>query len=190
MTTPSLPAHIPTATGRTVDILHPDPSAVEIRDIAHSLARLCRWGGHVLKGERYPFSIFSVAQHSLVVSDRVPPELGMVGLLHDATKAYLGDVIAPLKKMFPAYLALEYEWALAIGERFGLGRQLADIPAEVAEADARSRATERRDLIAPGAKLVPAPAGEPYPFRLDMIAPEFAEDAFLARFDRLNGGKK
>jgi 5'-deoxynucleotidase YfbR-like HD superfamily hydrolase len=187
MTTAIPSAHIPTSTGRMVDIIHPDPAAVDIRDIAHSLARLCRWGGHVLKGERYPYSIFSVAQHSLVVSDRVPSELAMVGLLHDATEAYLGDVIAPLKKLVPSYLALEYEWALAIGERFGLGRQLADIPGEVAEADARSRATERRDLIALGAKFTPVPAAEPYPFRLDMIAPEHAEDAFLARFDRLGG---
>jgi uncharacterized protein len=176
------PSHLLTATGRLVDIVHPDPAAVDIRDIAHSLSRLCRWGGHVsMPGIPH----YSVAQHSLMVCQHVPPALELVGLLHDATEAYLGDVIGPLKALLPAYVELESRWALAIGERFGLGKQLAELPAEVKEADRRALATERRDLIAGSSKL-PQEA-EPYAFKLGYLAVEFAQDAFLNRFDRLGG---
>lgn len=175
------PAHLITATGLLVDLRAPDPAQIDVRDIAHALSRLCRWGGHV----RIP--VLSVAQHSSMVSEVVPPALALVGLLHDATEAYLGDVVAPIKAMLPAFAALEREWALAIGERFGLGAQLADLPLEVKEADARMLATERRDLVAPNKHF--RVEAEPYDFKIGYLAQEFAKDAFLARFSRLYDGR-
>lgn len=176
-------SHLLTASGRLIDLANPDPAAVYIGDIAHALARLCRWNGHVT------VPIFSVAQHSLMVSEQVPAPLALVGLLHDATEAYLGDVIGPLKKLMPLYLELEKRWALAIGERYGLGVALAELPPEVKEADARSLATERRDIVARNPAFEQQPMGEPYGFELRYLAVEFAADAFLNRFDRLMGGK-
>jgi 5'-deoxynucleotidase YfbR-like HD superfamily hydrolase len=183
--------HLLTVSGRLVDLTTPDPSAISIRDIAHSLARLCRWNGHVKKSPKYPFEIFSVAQHSLMVADEgmdgCPPEFALVALLHDATEAYLGDKSTPVKALSPAFAELERKWALAIGERFGLGAQLADLPPVVKERDARALATERRDLMPPAAWK---PEGEPFPYVVDYLHPANAEDAFLNRFDRLTGGKR
>jgi hypothetical protein len=170
-----------TASGALIDLLTPDPAMVDVRDIAHSLARLCRWNGHV----RAP--ILSVAQHSVMVSEVVPPALALAGLLHDAAEAYLGDVIGPLKPLFPAFVDLERRWALVIGERFGLGTQLADLAPEVVEADARMLATERRDMVAPNKRFTLVAV--PYDFKIGYMGLEYAEDAFLARFNRLYDGR-
>src|SRR5271156_6911200 len=52
--------------GRRLDLLNPSPLDIEIEDIAHGLARVARWNGQT-KGDH----AFSVAQHSLVVTDIV-----------------------------------------------------------------------------------------------------------------------
>ncbi len=84
-----------TYTGRVIDIANPKPEDIDIVDIAHALVRLCRYGGHVA-------SWYSVAGHSLAMarfaetlSDRAMLEC----LLHDATEAYLGDTISPVRKL-------------------------------------------------------------------------------------------
>lgn len=51
--------------GAAVPLLAPTPADVRWRDIAESLGRLCRFGGHVLPPH------YSVAQHCLVVADLV-----------------------------------------------------------------------------------------------------------------------
>jgi hypothetical protein len=168
-----------TASGVLVDIANPDPAAIRIVDIAHALSRICRFGGHVVV---YPYS---VAQHSLMVSEFVPPDMAMAGLLHDAAEAYLGDLVSPVKALLPDYLELERRWNLAIGERFGLGDQLANQHEAIKAADAVALATERRDLMPanPGWK----PPGVPYAQPVQGMGVEFAKDSFLNRFDRLGG---
>ncbi len=78
---------------------------INIRDIAHSLSHLCRYTGHT-KG------FYSVAQHSLLVANRMPggPADRLVGLLHDAAEAYTNDLASPLKRWLD-----EYEGAAAYG---------------------------------------------------------------------------
>ena len=133
-----------TFSGRKVYVLDPKPDDVVIIDIAHALARICRFGGHV-KCEHY-----SVAQHSVLVSKTCPPWYAMVGLLHDSAEAYLGDVIRPLKYSLPGYKELEARWEAVIDEKFGLEGRLANLPYVVKYADRRLLATERRDVMSDG----------------------------------------
>ncbi len=102
------------------DPLNPDMQLIEVEDIAHALARQCRYNGHV-------GGFLSVARHSIWVADRIA-DLGgnkrmqLQGLLHDAAEAYLGDLVRPLKHspMGATYLEVESKLEAAIAARFQL----------------------------------------------------------------------
>lgn len=134
-----------TATGDAVDLAAPDLERISIQDIGFALSRVCRFGGHISPA----LALYSIAQHSVIVSRLCPPEMALIGLLHDAPEAFLGDVVSPLKCLLPAYHDLENKWALAIGQRFGLGDALVNLPPEVKIADQIAFQTERRDILAP-----------------------------------------
>ena len=102
--------------GRRLDLLDPSPMDIEVEDIAHGLARVARWNGQTV-GEHG----FSVAQHSLIVADLVPKRLRLAALLHDAAEAYMGDMVKPLKQLFPMFSDIEAKVMSAIGLRFGVG---------------------------------------------------------------------
>lgn len=94
-----------TFTGKVVDVLNMQPKDFDIRDIAHQLALTNRFGG----ASKVPTN---VAQHSVYVAQMVAaqgPEVQMQGLLHDASEAYLGDIIHWLKKsdIFDMYRVVE-----------------------------------------------------------------------------------
>ena len=103
-----------------VDPLALTPADVRVRDVAHHLARLCRYNGAVQ-------DFLSVARHSLAVSHLCtvrgePRDVCLWGLLHDAAEAYLGDMVAPLKHRPGALYYREWEAAVerAVGDAFGL----------------------------------------------------------------------
>lgn len=104
--------------GNYFDIANPEASKFELQDIAHALSRLCRFNGHC------PL-FYSVAQHSVLVSEYImyktgDPMLSLCGLLHDASEAFIGDVVSPLKKMLPDYREIEQRVEKAIAKRFNL----------------------------------------------------------------------
>ncbi|MGF1463551.1 MAG: HD domain-containing protein [Maricaulaceae bacterium] len=109
--------------GRRLDLLDPSPLDIEIEDIAHGLARVARWNGQT-EGEH----AFSVAQHSLVVTDIVAfcapeaePDWLLAALLHDAAEYVIGDMISPFKAALGVdYKAFEHRLEAAIHIRFGL----------------------------------------------------------------------
>jgi len=105
-----------TVSGQVVDLHKPTPEMIHIEDIARALSKICRFGGHTRK-------FYSVAQHSVLVSNLLPPVLMLDGLLHDATEAYVGDVIKPLKVLISdVYDKIEERFACAIARKFGLIR--------------------------------------------------------------------
>ena len=163
-----------TFSGRQVYPLMPDSADVCLEDIAHALSMLCRFTGHSKV-------FYSVGQHSVLVSQVCQPEHALIGLLHDATEAYLGDMGRPLKSCLPAYKSLESVWALFIGHHFKLGSDLQLLPPDVKQADEILLATERRDVL--------NPSGHHWNLRekamndfIVPLSPAKAEELFLARY--------
>jgi 5'-deoxynucleotidase YfbR-like HD superfamily hydrolase len=164
---------IQTFSGGRFDFLRPETSVFDIVDIAHSLSRICRFTGHTNQ-------FYSVAQHSVLVSENVPADQALAGLMHDASEAFLGDVSSPLKALLPDYRAIEQSVVSEIAFRFGLPVAMS---ADVHAADRRLLYTEMRDLM-------PYPAEGPYHAQAlpETIAPlpmEAAFDLFMARFQQL-----
>jgi 5'-deoxynucleotidase YfbR-like HD superfamily hydrolase len=170
-----------TASGQLFDILAFDPWAITLEDVAHGLSNICRFGGHTV-------SFYSVAQHSVLVSQLCDTADGQIGLLHDATEAYLGDIISPLKRQpgMEVYRDIEAKMADAVAIRFGVpgmetpSVDLADRLAVFLEMRDLMRGTPmkyglrvaRPDLSVLGVEVVPLPPPE-------------AKALFLARAEEL-----
>lgn len=162
-----------TWTGRRFYPADPRAEDVDILDIAFALSNIARYGGHC--------SFYSVAEHSVIVSRMVSRENAMLGLMHDATEAYIADVIRPVKRILGRenrYFDLERRVWLAVAERFGLP---ADIPNEVKIADTAICIIERRALHPRAQEWsfdVPTPKG----VSLEALPPRLAFWQFLNEF--------
>lgn len=129
-----------TASGVRFDLARPSPDQVEIEDIAHSLSRQCRFTGHV--SEHY-----SVAQHSVLVSEMCDPQDALWGLLHDASEAYVSDLPYPVKSLpgiAAPFRALEARVQRAVCKRFSLEMKM---PASVHKVDKHLAYVEMYDLM-------------------------------------------
>ena len=85
---------------------------------AHALSLMCRGGGHL----KY---FYSVAQHSLNCAAEAKARgwserLQLACLLHDASEAYLSDIIRPVKANLTGYLEIENRIMGKILEKFNL----------------------------------------------------------------------
>lgn len=149
--------------------LDPRPEDFILDDIAHGLSMTCRYGGHVN-------SFYSVAQHSVLVSYCVPAEFAKEALLHDASEAYLGDVVHPLKKILPRYKEIEARVEAVLAERFGLTWPWPDV---VKDADLTLMMAERRDLLQHQKKWIHH--AEPLPMSIAPVGPTEAKSLFLSR---------
>jgi len=167
-------AGIVTYTGKIVTPLNPDPETICIEDIAHSLANQCRFTGHTKE-------FYSVAQHSVLVSQLVPPEDVKWGVLHDASEAYLSDIARPIKQaegLGETYLETEYLLMRAIAERFDLPPL--PLPESVKRADNVMLDTEIKELM----------DFEPYGTEFFHIGycwtPGYAENMFLTWWEMMS----
>lgn len=163
----------------------PRPEDVDVRDIAHALSLINRFNGHTRVA-------YSVAQHSVLVCARMPPELRLFGLMHDAGEAYLGDVITPVKRLFrDFYEEAEDRVVRAAAEALGFDGVVADkeAKAEVKRGDVCLLATELAQLTTSGITSYPLtelPLDEPIvPWPADL-----AEAAFLRVFEELTDGER
>jgi hypothetical protein len=170
-----------TFTGRVVYPLRPCLADIDIRDIAHALAAVNRFNGHT-------HAPYSVGQHSVLVSQLVPPEDALHALLHDGSETYLTDIPRSVKRLpfMATYCAVEAVWQQTIFRRFGLRSTM---PASVKPIDEAIAVNEAQDLftVAPmwaanGTRL-PVPVITPWP------APD-AERVFLMRFRELRRAGK
>ena len=175
-----------TYSGFDVSISAPDSRAIDIRDIACSLSRINRFGG----ATRLPLN---VADHSLNVVrwlalQKAPMLVQMLGLLHDAHEAYIGDITAPMRLELARRAGgnlvqkIADQLDIEIRVAFGLPRH-ADVShlGLVYTADLCVAAAEWRDLM-PGRCPIVAP---PAPFPIKPRNADQSELAFLKAFDLL-----
>lgn len=174
-------AHAPTTgimctySGRLFSPLAPKPEDISILDIAHGLANVCRYGGQCK-------TFYSVAQHSVLVAKYVSSKNAKWGLLHDASEAYIGDIIHPLKvtEQYDTYREIEDRLMAVICERFDLELEQ---PEEVKEYDLIVRATEMRDFGSiPEEFWIDEPKLEE---RIDPVGPEVSKVMFENTFSFL-----
>jgi hypothetical protein len=166
----------------------PRPSEVKIKDIAHALACVCRFGGHT----REPYS---VAQHSVLVSKRLynlAPNnivLQLHGLLHDASEAYIGDMVRPLKVQIPYFMEVEEKLMATIYKGLKVPKLSHGEERLLKRADNELLMTERRDILVP-TKHVWHIAEKPVEIDIDPWNWVKAEGEFLMRYKFLKKALK
>lgn len=167
--------------------MDPRPEEIDIRDIAHHLARTVRFCGAV-------DGFYSVAQHSINVAAQLAHqgfdrEMKLAGLLHDATEAYMGDVVRPWKHETDwgrGYRLAESKLARVIERRFGLPQGALDRP-EIKVADRLLLHEEASSLFNP-----PLPWAQPGTCLVEVVAINnfrTVEEMFLCAFHLLGGGQ-
>lgn len=146
-----MPTRMQTANGHSFDLMVPRAEDVDWENVANSLSRICRFGGHIpLATETY-----TVGQHCCLVHDLLPVEHKLRGLIHDAHEAYWGDDIRPKKRALKdasaglQYLAVERPIEDAIYAAAGLSiSHQGGAGIALKHADAVLLATEKRDILA------------------------------------------
>lgn len=170
-------SYIATSTGKHIDFVNITPDQICIEDIARGLSNVCRFAGQLE-------NFYSVAQHSVYVSQIVPSDFALEALLHDATEAYMGDVTSPLKAMLPDYKKIEKYFDSAIRLKFGIPPVM---PIEVRDADLVMLATEKRDFeIDPRSHWPILNFALPHDdIIIQPLTPPQAYHQFMARFEML-----
>ena len=154
-----------TSGGTVADLRFIDPEAIRLPDIAHALAIAPCFCGHTQRP-------YSVAEHSLLVVEVMERVLGirspsalLAALMHDAHKAYCGDVSLPMKQLLGlAWRTEEDRLQWSVLRRFGVAIAFISHLELIRHADHVAMATERRDLMPGEGPDGPSPAGiQPLP---------------------------
>lgn len=168
---------IETFTGKKFYFLNPDPTDVDIEDIAHALSNNCRYTGHTA-------DFYSVAEHSVIVSLLVEPANALAGLLHDSSEAYLTDVASPIKPYLANYRDMEDTIMKVIAAKYKFDWPLAE---DIKDADAVQLKTEAKYLMRSKGKGW----ADLYPTKREFgkvpncLPPHIAEAMFLERYHEL-----
>ncbi|MCL2662455.1 MAG: HD domain-containing protein [Oscillospiraceae bacterium] len=115
--------YIVTFTGERFTPLSPQIDKIHIEDIAHSLSLMCRANGHI-------DYFFSVAQHSLNCAAEAKARgftarVQLACLIHDASEAYISDILTPVKQYLHEYMNIEENLQNTIYKKF-----LGEVPSE------------------------------------------------------------
>jgi len=149
---------------------------LDIHDIAHALSMTCRFGGQCNK-------FYSVAEHSVWVSRLVPPEYAMIGLLHDASEAVLGDMPKPLKNIMSEYAEMEKKLEINIARQYNIQFPY---PSEIKQIDIQMLITEQSQLFSGHIpKTGVFEKAEPLPIKIECFTPEQAYIRFSKRYNQL-----
>lgn len=170
---------IDTYSGRKFNYETPTVEMICIEDVAHSLARHCRYNGHVAH-------FYSVAEHCVILSHYVPEELALPALLHDAVEAYIGDIPAPFKDMHPALHDYETKVMTLVIDAFDLGHVSSEDWKKVMYADKQICMDEMEHLMKGAPRWAMEPLGVPRR-KFVCYMPPLAKEQFLLRYEELTG---
>lgn len=201
-----LRASIATYCGVEFFPLAPRWEDVWLDDVAHALGHVCRYNGHCL-------DFYSVAQHSILVSqyaEKVEPEYltykpiastspfhpgagvpvctpltaAKWGLLHDAAEAYISDICAPIKPWIVNYKEMEEQLQFAIARRFDLPWPMPEVVKYADKAVFRNEA----DQLMPDCDWWEiSPEHPDAGLTIHPVMPSAAESMFIGRFKELFG---
>lgn len=172
-----------TYSGREFNPMEIEEKDVCIEDVAHALSLLCRGGGHL----KY---FYSVGQHSINCANealaRKWPEKVVLGcLLHDASEAYISDIIRPVKRHLANYVEIEEMILAVIFQKFGLAGLSEPERLQIRQIDNEMLEHELTVLFG---------NPQPIPSHSLMSAPDFAleraedmEQRFIRLFHQLQG---
>lgn len=160
-----------TFSGKAFWPLDARPEEVDIYDIGHALSRLCRYNGHCEE-------FYSVAEHSVYVSRLVPEKHALCALLHDATEAYLADIIRPVKTYLSEYARIEQGLWEVIADKWKLPKVMPEVV----------KAMDNAVLLAEGEQIMkkhPMPwgiQGTAAPISIHCLTPNAARKLFMNRY--------
>jgi hypothetical protein len=162
-------------TGGKVYFFEPEKSTINFLDICHALSLLCRFNGAT-------DFFYSIAQHSVLVADEVYKEtkcknLAYVGLLHDASEAFISDIPSPFKAHFPGFKEVEIKMEEWLSKEFRFEYPFDPI---IKKHDLKALSTEMRDLM-----FIPDNQNLPEPYE-NIISPLSWQESrllFAAKFD-------
>ena len=107
------PGVIRTISGRVIDLSTFNADDIDMFDIAWGLGNIRRYNGHTVED-------YTVAHHSIIMSYYVPHNFKLEALLHDAAETYVGDIIWPIKALFPEMELFENKLAAIVMEHFNV----------------------------------------------------------------------
>lgn len=182
--------YLVTYTGKHFNIKKPRKNDIDIRDIAHSLANLCRGNGHLRQ-------FYSVGAHCIAcyheAAARNYSRIIQAGcLLHDAAEAYLADLTRPAKMELPDFILMEDSLNEMIWSRYFPEKLTAEDRRLITELDNDMLAYEFSHLMPERihgnfGTVITDPLGETAEF--DLQDPRVVEEEFLVIFDLLSGMK-
>ncbi|MDR0804796.1 MAG: phosphohydrolase [Oscillospiraceae bacterium] len=105
--------------------LRPTVADIDIADIAHCLARIPRANGHF--AEFFPVARHSVNCAAEAKARGLNDNIILTLLLHDASEAYLCDIVRPVKNEMPEYRVYEKVLQDTIYKAYNIG--VADVSA-------------------------------------------------------------
>ena len=149
-----------TYSGKQFDPLQIELNDISMEDIAHALCMICRGGGHLR-------NFYSVGQHSVNCANEakargLSDRIVLACLLHDASEAYISDIIRPVKEQISEYKVYEDRIMDKIWEKYGLADLMEEELKEVKQIDDDMLYNElnkmldgTQNIVAPELKSVP-----------------------------------
>lgn len=167
-----------TQSGNYFDFQTPENCHVRIQDIALGLSNTCRFGGQIR-------TFYSVAEHSVKMSQIIAPQYAYIALMHDAAEAFTGDIPSPLKHLLPDFQKIEARCEKRIQSIFKCGYPTPAAADAVKRADMAMLAAEKKQVLVNADKWPEVAGILPAEVTCEFWTPNTARLNFLDRFVEL-----